>query len=526
PRPSPTPSPAGAATRGAAPAPPRPIGGANTGLRRLRARASRLRVAFRPPPSREGLWHCSLPPALPARLARPIAPVPAPPLPTAAGTRRLATACTPPRPPCAPPLPPRRRRRLSHPGRRGLHWPNIGVRRRCLRGLCGRAGRGPAVRSVAAAAARGREEEEGGRLWQQAFGRGSPAGRRSPRAARRPWQPEKPRRGPGRVRVRVQGPPRRHGRGGCGGGILYDRPGQVGKDSFGNDYVDNLKKNGISTGQNVIVIVPGANLLLNFEDLKRASDVICKAKVVVCQLEITPAVSLEALKMARASGVKTLFNPAPALADLDPQFYTYSDIFCCNETEGTRRTPVSCFLNAVRQLLCLDYASGLAKWCSGSHFGLRTSILSHYLAEILTGIPVGNLEDAEKVGRMLLERGCKLVIVTLGAEGCMMISGDEPIPKHVPAGKVRAVDTTGAGDSFVGALAFYLAHYPKLSMEEMIRKSNCVASATKIRAFFGNLLHVLSEFFSFFTSLKVAKLLEDHSARCFNAIIYFSYSRK
>ncbi|XP_054052523.1 ribokinase isoform X2 [Rissa tridactyla] len=207
---------------------------------------------------------------------------------------------------------------------------------------------------------------------------------------------------------------------------------KVGKDSFGNDYVENLKKNGISTGQNVIVIVPGANLLLNFEDLKRASDVICKAKVVVCQLEITPAVSLEALKMAHASGVKTLFNPAPALADLDPQFYSYSDIFCCNETE----------------------------------------------AEILTGIPVGNLEDAEKVGRMLLERGCKLVIVTLGAEGCMMISVEEPIPKHVPAGKVRAVDTTGAGDSFVGALAFYLAYYPKLAMEEMIRKSNCVASVS------------------------------------------------
>ncbi|XP_014116848.1 PREDICTED: ribokinase isoform X2 [Pseudopodoces humilis] len=207
---------------------------------------------------------------------------------------------------------------------------------------------------------------------------------------------------------------------------------KVGNDSFGNDYVDNLKKNGISTGQNVIVIVPGANLLLNFEDLKRASDVICKAKVVVCQLEVTPAVSLEALKMARASGVKTLFNPAPALADLDPQFYTYSDIFCCNETE----------------------------------------------AEILTGIPVGNLEDAKKVGCMLLERGCKFVIVTLGAEGCMMISEDEPIAKHVPAGKVRAVDTTGAGDSFVGALAFYLAYYPKLSMEEMIRKSNCVASVS------------------------------------------------
>ncbi|XP_039553603.1 ribokinase isoform X3 [Passer montanus] len=173
---------------------------------------------------------------------------------------------------------------------------------------------------------------------------------------------------------------------------------KVGSDSFGNDYVDNLKKNGISTafvGQTTDAATGTASIIVNSE-------------------------------------VKTLFNPAPALADLDPQFYTYSDIFCCNETE----------------------------------------------AEILTGIPVGNLEDAEKVGRMLLERGCKLVIVTLGAEGCMMISGDEAIPKHVPAGKVRAVDTTGAGDSFVGALAFYLAYYPNLSMEEMIRKSNCVASVS------------------------------------------------
>ncbi|KAM7118934.1 ribokinase isoform 2-T2 [Ciconia maguari] len=173
---------------------------------------------------------------------------------------------------------------------------------------------------------------------------------------------------------------------------------KVGKDSFGNDYVENLKKNGISTafvGQTTDAATGTASIIVNSE-------------------------------------VKTLFNPAPALADLDPQFYTHSDIFCCNETE----------------------------------------------AEILTGIPVGNLEDAEKVGRMLLERGCKLVIVTLGAEGCMMISGEEPIPKHVPAGKVRAVDTTGAGDSFVGALAFYLAYYPKLPMEEMIRKSNCVASVS------------------------------------------------
>uniref|UniRef100_A0ABM5FPT9 Ribokinase n=1 Tax=Pogona vitticeps TaxID=103695 RepID=A0ABM5FPT9_9SAUR len=185
-----------------------------------------------------------------------------------------------------------------------------------------------------------------------------------------------------------------------------------------------------NAGQNFIVIVAGANLLLNFDDLKRAAHVISKANVVVCQLEITPAVSLEALKMAHASGVKTLFNPAPALADLDPLFYTHSDIICCNETE----------------------------------------------AEILTGISVGNNEDAGRVGLVLLERGCKAAIVTLGPEGCVMVSAKEPTPKHIPVEKITAVDTTGAGDSFVGALAFYLASYPHLPLEEMLRKSNFIAS--------------------------------------------------
>ncbi|XP_007665247.3 ribokinase [Ornithorhynchus anatinus] len=221
---------------------------------------------------------------------------------------------------------------------------------------------------------------------------------------------------------------------------------KVGKDSFGNDYLENFKQNGISTefahqtkdastgtasilvnneGQNVIVIVAGANLLLDFQDLKKAADVISKAKVMVCQLEIAPATSLEALKMARASGVKTLFNPAPAIADLDPQFYTLSDVFCCNETE----------------------------------------------TEILTGLQVGSPTDAGKAGSVLLERGCRVVIITMGAEGCVLVSGEDPVPKHIPTEKViKPVDTTGAGDSFVGALAFYLAYHPNLSVEEMIQR--------------------------------------------------------
>ncbi|XP_060610097.2 ribokinase isoform X2 [Anolis sagrei] len=217
---------------------------------------------------------------------------------------------------------------------------------------------------------------------------------------------------------------------------------KVGKDSFGNDYIENFKKNGIPTefvnqaedaatgaasivvnseGQNFIVIVAGANLLLNSNDLKRAAHVISKAKVMVCQLEISPAISLEAMKMAQASGVKTLFNPAPALADLNQEFYTHSDIFCCNESE----------------------------------------------AEILTGIAVGNAEDAGRVGCILLERGCKTVIVTLGPEGCVMVSTKAPTPKHVPAQKVTPVDTTLAASSNTHPTnAQYIFFFGKIKMKK------------------------------------------------------------
>ncbi|XP_048452486.1 ribokinase isoform X2 [Rhincodon typus] len=226
---------------------------------------------------------------------------------------------------------------------------------------------------------------------------------------------------------------------------------KVGKDSFGDNYIENFKSNGVSTeyvgqtdeastgvapitvndeGQNAIIIVAGANLLLNSEDLEKASEVIRCAKVVVCQLEIRAAVTLEALKIAHKSGVKTIFNPAPAVADLDPEFYKESDVFCCNETE----------------------------------------------AEILTGIGVCNVEDAGRAGSMLLEKGCGSVIITLGAAGSVLMSQDKQTPRYIPAKKVKAVDTTGAGDSFLGALAFYMACYPYMELDEMSRRACDIAS--------------------------------------------------
>ncbi|XP_075719583.1 ribokinase isoform X2 [Rhinoderma darwinii] len=228
---------------------------------------------------------------------------------------------------------------------------------------------------------------------------------------------------------------------------------KVGDDSFGINYVENFKKNNVCTdfvfqtgaaatgaasiivnaeGQNAIIIVAGANLLLNPQDLTKASAAISAARVMVCQLEISPKVSLEALKIAHKSGVKTIFNPAPAMADLAPAFYTYTDVFCCNESE----------------------------------------------AEILTGVPVRSPSDAGAAGSVLLARGCSLVLVTLGGEGCVIVSKEDPSPKHIATHKVTAVDTTGAGDSFLGALAFFIAHYPQLSMEEMVKRSNHIASVS------------------------------------------------
>ncbi|XP_059209295.1 ribokinase isoform X2 [Centropristis striata] len=226
---------------------------------------------------------------------------------------------------------------------------------------------------------------------------------------------------------------------------------KVGKDFFGDNYIQNFKDNGVRTdfvgqssdaatgaasiivndaGENAIVIVAGANMQLGSEELQEALSAIRQAKVVVCQLEVTPQTSLQALRMAQENKVKTIFNPAPAIPDLDTDFYRASDVFCCNESE----------------------------------------------AELLTGFSVVNVEEAHQAGQELLRRGCGSVIITLGAQGCVVLKAQES--KHVQSTAVTAVDTTGAGDSFIGALAFYMAHYPTMPLEEMARRANQVAGVS------------------------------------------------
>jgi ribokinase len=204
---------------------------------------------------------------------------------------------------------------------------------------------------------------------------------------------------------------------------------KLGDDLFGQPMLERLRAHGVDTthvsvtsdapsgvapiavdeeGRNTIVIVTGANDLLGPADVERARPAIAKAAVVVCQLEIPVETTLAALRVARGEGVRTILNPAPARPDLSQEAYGLSDVFCPNETE----------------------------------------------AADLAGRPLRELEEIVAAAREFRQLGSGAVVVTLGERGCVVVD-DEATP--IPAPVVRAVDTTGAGDAFVGTLACMLA---------------------------------------------------------------------
>lgn len=228
---------------------------------------------------------------------------------------------------------------------------------------------------------------------------------------------------------------------------------KVGEDSFGRDTIKNFTENNVKTdfvsitsaaatgvapiavnaeGENSIIVVGGANELLTAEDVESAFNQIKSVKIVVCQLEVKLATTLAALKNAKQRGCVTIFNPAPAVSDLSPEFYTHTDIFCPNETE----------------------------------------------AEILTRLPVTNVDEAKKAALVLLEKGCQKVIITLGKDGAVLATAENKTTEHIPVEPVTPVDTTGAGDSFVGSLAFYLARFPQLPLKELVQRSNKIAAVS------------------------------------------------
>lgn len=206
--------------------------------------------------------------------------------------------------------------------------------------------------------------------------------------------------------------------------------GKVGDDPHGLRLLDSLRESGVDTGavassssptglavitvdadgRNHIVVVPGANKELAPDDIERFRRTIEQCEIVVLQLEIPLETVKHTLRLAKALGKTTVLNPAPAQR-LDDEMLRTVDILIPNE---------------------------------------------HELQE-LAGIRSLEQDAIRQASEHFLNKGVKALIVTLGEEGCCC--ADRSGIRHYPAYRVEAVDTTAAGDSFIGGFVTgYLAH--------------------------------------------------------------------
>ena len=186
------------------------------------------------------------------------------------------------------------------------------------------------------------------------------------------------------------------------------------------------------TGDNAIIVVPGAADAMVPDDLDTAEAGIADCAFFMASLEVPIPVMQRGLEVAKRNGVPTILNPAPA-AILPDEVYELSDYFTPNETE----------------------------------------------AAILAGIPVVTIEDAEEAAKIFLQRGIDTVVITLGEKGAYV--RNSVINQHVPAfdmgGKV--LETTGAGDAFNGGFAYALAE--GMSLIEAVRFGSATAAISVTR---------------------------------------------
>jgi ribokinase len=186
------------------------------------------------------------------------------------------------------------------------------------------------------------------------------------------------------------------------------------------------------SSQNAIVIVAGANGLLTSDVVKGFDAVLQAAEVIICQLEVPLQTVGYTLKRGRELGKTMILNPAPASSPLPADWYSSIDYLIPNESE----------------------------------------------ASALSGLPVDSLETAEAAASRLIAAGAGKVIITLGAQGSLFANGQSF--EYFPAPKVKAVDTTAAGDTFVGGFAAALAIGK--SEAEAIRFGQAAAALSVTRA--------------------------------------------
>ena len=226
---------------------------------------------------------------------------------------------------------------------------------------------------------------------------------------------------------------------------------RLGKDVFASDSLENFNSVGINpkhvkqiegissgtaiiavddNGQNIIIVVPGANDKLMPEDIDAAKSDIANSSVVVAQLEIPIETVEQAAKVAKACNVPFILDPAPA-RPLSDELLSMVNIIKPNETE----------------------------------------------AESITGIKVVDQTTAEQAADVLLAKGVKTVILTLGEKGFLLATkqSKEMIANHT----VKAVDSTAAGDAFTGGLAYGISCGK--SVKEAALYANAVAAISVTR---------------------------------------------
>ena len=205
--------------------------------------------------------------------------------------------------------------------------------------------------------------------------------------------------------------------------------GRVGKDSFGDELLSNLEADGVAIGgvdrdpneptgaalilvekggENMIAVARGASRVVGDVDVARATSNLKEGDVLLLQLEIPLAMVVAAARRAKAAGARVILNAAPAAA-LEASLLSQLEVLVVNELE----------------------------------------------VEPLLGRPAADPEEAEEAARMAVQQGARSAVVTLGAAGAVLVQGESI--HRMKAQRVEAVDTTGAGDAFVGALAAALA---------------------------------------------------------------------
>jgi ribokinase len=205
---------------------------------------------------------------------------------------------------------------------------------------------------------------------------------------------------------------------------------KVGDDMFADNTIKNFARFGVDTthvgrvvgrssgvapimvepsGENSILIVKGANSDLSPADVERAAEDLTACDLILLQLEVPLETVYAAIAFGARHGVKTLLNPAPATPELDLEKIRHASFFVPNETE----------------------------------------------LAILTGMPVDSESEIAAAARSLIAKGIGIVIVTMGSRGALLTTPTQVKP--IAPIRVTPVDTTGAGDAFVGSFARYFA---------------------------------------------------------------------